>query len=395
MNIIELDKNLISFCETERQKEIIESVLKTGSTKLASEMLKTPRRWVQKTIQNVKKRAALKGYAPDHDMTKTCPEPFICKGTSTLYDKNGNISAQWVKTTLDEEKLATYLQGVIEASLANIKPVKVEKYNRKDNDPDTLTVYPIADLHIGMLAWINEAGNDYDLKIVEKVFKKILTKLIERAPASKQALICQLGDWIHTDNLLNETTRSGNHLDVDSRYSKIYMIAMKLLRFAIESAATKHKDVYVINCIGNHDDMGAITMNVALSNIYENSKRIHILSSPAPRQYFRFGKTLIGATHGYDCGPKDLPIVMATERKEDWGETEFHYWYIGHIHQDKVVEVGNCKVESFRTLAGKDAWTNSKGYLSGRDLKALVIHKDFGEVERYTIASDPKLYVQD
>ena len=392
--MIELDNNLISFCETERQKEIIESVIKHGSTKAAAEALHTARRWIQQTIKTVTKRAALKGYSPKHDMIKTCPDPFICKGTSTLYNRNGKVAAQWVKTTIDQEKLAEYLQGVIEASLANIKPVKIDKYTLKDNDPDILTVYPIADLHVGMLSWLNESGNDYDLEIVEKVFKKILTKLIERAPASKQALICQLGDWIHVDNMKNETERNGNPLDADSRYAKIYMVAMKLIRFAIETAASKHKDVYVINCMGNHDDMGAITMSVALSHIYEKSRRIHILSNPSPRQYFKFGNTLIGATHGYDCIPKDLPIVMATERKEEWGNTDFHYFYCGHIHQDKVTEIGGCKVESFRTVAGRDAWTNSKGYLSGRDLKAIVIHKDYGEIERYTIASDPKLYIK-
>lgn len=390
--MIELDKNLVSFCETDRQREIIESVIKHGSTKVAAEILNTPQRWIQKTIQNVKRRAALKGYSPNHDMTKTCPDPFVVKGTSTLYNKDGEISAQWVKTAIDEEKLGEYLQSVIEASLTDIKPVKLSRCNTKNNDPDTLTIYPIADLHVGMLAWMQETGGDYDIKIVEEVFKKILTKLIERAPSSKQALVCQLGDLLHTDNLRNETERSGNSLDVDSRYAKIYTVAMKLIRFAIETAASKHKDVYVINCLGNHDDMGAITLNVALANIYENNKRIHVVNNPAPRQYFRFGKNLIGATHGYDCAPKDLPIVMATERKKDWGETDFHYFYCGHIHQDKMIEVAGCKVESFRTIAGRDAWTNSKGYLSGRDLKALVLHRDYGEIERYTIASDPKMY---
>ena len=392
--MIELDTNLVSFCETDRQKEIIESVIKYGSTKAASEVLDINQRWIQRTIQNIKKRAALKGYSPKHDMTKTCPDPFIVKGVSTLYNKEGEVSAQWVKTTIDQEKLAEYLQGIIEASLADIKPVKIQKYTKTGDDSDTLTVYPIADLHIGMLACEQETGGDYDLEIVENILKKVFAKLIERAPKSKNCLFVNLGDWIHVDNLSNETSRNGNTLDVDSRYSKMYAIAMKLLRFCIETAASKHQNVYVINCMGNHDDMGAITLGVALANIYEKSKRIHILQSAAPRQYFRFGCNLIGATHGYDCGGKDLPIVMATERKQEWGDTSNHIWLTGHIHQDKVVEIGDCRVESFRTIAGKDAWTNSKGYLSGHDLKALVFDREHGEIERYTISSDPDLYVK-
>jgi hypothetical protein len=167
---------------------------------------------------------------------------------------------------------------------------------------------------------------------------------------------------------------------------------MKLFRFVIETAATKHKDVYVLNCIGNHDDLGSLTLSIALSNIYQNSKRIHVLQSPAPRQYFTFGQNLIGCTHGYECPAKELPLVMAAEKPSEWGSTKYHFWLTGHIHQDKVIENGGCKVESFRSITGRDAWTNSKGFFSGRDLKAIVYHKEFGEIERYIVSVDPRLY---
>lgn len=43
-------------------------------------------------------------------------------------------------------------------------------------------------------------------------------------------------------------------------------------------------------------------------------------------------------------------------------------------------------VESFRTLAAKDAWHSSMGYQSGRDMKCILFHKDWGEVERHTVS---------
>lgn len=389
---VTVDTELLDFCETERQKEIIDAVLKYQSTRDASEKLNLSQRNVQRCILNVKKRAALKGWAPKHDMTKTCPDPYIVKGVSTLYNKDGEPVSQWVKTTLDEEKLNQYLEGIVEASLAEIKPIKIPKYQQRVSDSNTLTVYPIADLHIGLKSWMAETGNDYDLEIAEKVLKQVFTKLIERAPNSKQCLVAGLGDMLHVDNLNNETSRNGNVLDVDSRYAKMYGVAMKLFRFVIETAAAKHKQVHVINCMGNHDDLGALTLSIALSNIYQKCKRIHVLQSPSPRQYFFFGQNLIGCTHGYECSAKDLPMVMAAEKPIEWGICKYRYWYCGHIHQDKVIENGACKVESFRTITGRDAWTNAKGYFSGRDLKAIVIHKDYGEIERYTVSADPQLY---
>jgi hypothetical protein len=37
----------------------------------------------------VKRKAAIAGYSPEHDMTRTVPEPFVVRGTSTYYDKEG------------------------------------------------------------------------------------------------------------------------------------------------------------------------------------------------------------------------------------------------------------------------------------------------------------------
>lgn len=392
MKITIIDPKLIDFCNNEKQKQIISALIEYKNTKLASEYLKMSQRNVQKNLLIVRKRAALKGYSPDHDMIKTCPDPYIVKGTSTLYNKDGIPVAQWVKTTIDEEKLNQYLEGIVEASLSEIQPVKLPKYDVKATDSSILTVYPLADLHIGLKSWMAETGNDYDLDIAEKVLKRIFTKLIERSPKSKQCLIAGLGDTLHVDTINNETTRNGNALDVDSRYAKMYAVAMKLFRFVIETAARKHKEVYIINCMGNHDDLGALTLTIALSNIYRNNKRIHVIESPAPRQYFVFGKNLIGCTHGYECKGNDLPLVMAAEKAAEWGQTKFHYWYCGHIHQDRVIENGGCKVESFRTITGRDAWTNSKGFFSGRDLKAVVLHEEYGEIERYTINAEPGLY---
>lgn len=55
------------------------------------------------------------------------------------------------------------------------------------------------------------------------------------------------------------------------------------------------------------------------------------------------------------------------------------------MHHEARKEYSGCVVESFRTLAGKDSYAHTGGWRAGRDSKALVIHKDFGEVDRYTV----------
>ena len=44
----------------------------------------------------------------------------------------------------------------------------------------------------------------------------------------------------------------------------------------------------------------------------------------------------------------------------------------------------NVIFESFRTLAPGDAWPIDSGYRAGREIQAIILHKDYGEVERHT-----------
>lgn len=73
---------------------------------------------------------------------------------------------------------------------------------------------------------------------------------------------------------------------------------------------------------------------------------------------------------------------------EWWGQTKHRYFYRGHHHQDRVQEFNGCKVEQFRTLAAGDAYAVGAGYLSGRDMKLITMHSEFGEVARSTCSID-------
>ena len=116
---------------------------------------------------------------------------------------------------------------------------------------------------------------------------------------------------------------------------------------------------------------------------YEKNPRVTFDDGPGRFHYHQFGDVLIGVTHGDTVKPEKLGELMATDRPKEWGETTFRYWLTGHIHNRKVYELSGCMVESFRTLAPKDAWTASMGYRSGRDMYSIAIHKRFGEVERH------------
>jgi len=118
---------------------------------------------------------------------------------------------------------------------------------------------------------------------------------------------------------------------------------------------------------------------------YRNEPRVVVHDTPNPFMYFQFGKNLIGVTHGHTIKADKLGEVMSVDCEDIWSSTKYRFWYTGHVHHLSTKEYPSCVVETFRTLAGKDAWHSTSGYRSGQDMKAITLHKDFGEISRNTV----------
>lgn len=365
-------------------EELIAAIKKHGSNSKAASALGLNRRSIDRRV----KRLALKGYSPEHDMTHMCPDGYKVKGVSTYYNSEGKPTGQWVKTSADHERQLEIMREAVDALCTDIKPYKAANKPNLTNS-DLMCVYPIGDAHIGMMAWSKETqGQDWDLKIAEQVQCAAMAHLVESAPAASLGVVVNLGDWFHSDNMDGVTTRSGHHLDMDGRYAKMIAVGVRVMRQCIDSALLKHDKVRVINVVGNHDDTGALWLSVALRHAYEREPRVEIDDSPAPFHYVEFGSTLIGFHHGHTCRGDRLPGVMAADQSKAWGRTEHRYWYLGHVHHQSVKEYAGVTVESFNTLAAKDAYAAWGGYRARQNMKCIVHHRTHGEVARHTVHPD-------
>jgi hypothetical protein len=312
------------------------------------------------------------------------PEGYILRGRSTLYNKDGAIIGEWVKTAKDkEEELKQMLKALEAFSEGWDRPKAIKKPKGLLAD-DLLTVIPLGDPHLGMFSWHQETGQDFDLDIAASNLFAAVDHLVGLAPKSKQALLVNLGDFFHMDNSSNQTTR-GTRVDVDSRWAKVLQVGIKVMRRCIDRLLETHEKVTVINAIGNHDSHSAIMLALALDQFYADEPRVTIDTSPAKFHWYRFGKNLIGVTHGDTVKAKDLPGVMAVDRAKDWGETDYRYWLCGHVHHDTLKEMPGVTIETFRTLAPADAWHKGQGYRSGQDLKLDVYHRKYGRVNRHVV----------
>ena len=312
---------------------------------------------------------------------------YKLKGKSVHLDANGEIKSQWVKTDEDRSTLLERLKLAADAILEPITGKAEPVAKPADNTTDLLAVYPISDVHLGLYAWEEETGSDWDADRCESALNRCMAYLVDAAPSAATCLIPNLGDFFHTDTQENRTARSGHTLDVDTRQARVFQIGVRCYRNLITLALQKHQKVIVKSGIGNHDDHSILSLAMLMKAYFENDERVEIELPVNPFAYHEFGSNLIGINHGM-IKASLLPGIMAQDKREAWGRTKRAYWYVGHIHHKESKEFPGCVVEAFRTVGAKDAWSHGKGYRSERDMQLIVLHKDHGEVSRTRISPE-------
>jgi predicted phosphodiesterase len=324
-------------------------------------------------------------------MTRTVPEGFTVKGVSTLYNAEGEVAAQWVKSRAEDEDRAAAQREFVAELCSQVKPRKRIVPAPKKTDAELCVGYPIGDHHMGMYAYAAETGGDYDLKIASQTLAAAIDYLVDRSPSADEAIVANLGDFLHADNRGNRTPASGHVLDVDTRYSRVIRVAAFGLAHAIERALEKHKRVRVVNVPGNHDPDSASWLSLVLEAWFKNEPRVTVDISPAQFLFYQFGQNMICMTHGHTIKLEEVPATMAAYQPEMWGTSKYRVAWTGHVHHSQRLALkGNrgAKVESFGVLPPNDAYGASRGFLSHREMHAITFKRAGGELGRATYNVD-------
>lgn len=373
---------------TSLDREAVAALGTHGSLVAAAEALGMTSRQLRGRLQELERRAARKGWSPAHDMRATVPEGFRVKGVSTYHkllpDGTRVATGQWTKSASDADSKLEILAAAFDRLGDRVRGLAEPAPEPTVLLDDLLCVYPMGDPHLGMYAWAAECGEDFDLDIATRHLYAAADHLVSLAPPAREALVVNLGDFFHADSNAGTTTK-GTRVDVDTRHPKVYEAGLGTMRRIIDRALLKHEHVTVGCQIGNHDENAAMMMAVGLAAVYEREPRVTIDKSPAMFHRLRFGKCLIGWTHGHTVKHADLGEIMACDWAQDWGETLYRHFYVGHVHHDTVKEKRGMTIETLRTLAAKDAWHAGQGYRAGRDMKLDVWHRKFGRINRHIV----------
>lgn len=374
----ELD--LLNVCTTDRQRRFVSLYFKhnMNAYQAASE-LNYDYATFKRVIRRLKKHAGItnttnikEGLPPGSKRYDIDPDTgeIVYKGGWDQADKYSK-----------EDKEALFIEALeaFKEELPVYKKIKPLNINRNE---DLLNLYVLTDVHLGMLAWHEEGGHDWDLDIAERTIMQSFVYLMDHSPNSKTALLCNLGDFAHYDSMLAMTNASGHILDSDTRPYKLTKAASRILRGLVELLLKKYKKVVVMSCQGNHDERSSMWLLEILSVAYAKNKRVKIVESPKPHYTYKHGKLLLGFHHGHKLRGKlaTLEDKFNKEFRKELGETEITLIHTGHFHEWRV----DGNVEQHPTLAARDSYASTNLYNSIRAMRCITYHKERGEKSRIT-----------
>lgn len=280
-----------------------------------------------------------------------------------------NISAKFKKRrgAFEARVEVDAILAELRASAPRIKPKTPDQREHADR----LLELSVADLHLGKLAWHEECGEDYDTDIAESLWWSAIPDLIRKTAAFRPRRVALIvgNDLLNADSRRNATF-AGTPQQVDGRHTLTFRRARTMIQRTVEEIlAPQFEEVTVVMVPGNHDWESVWYLGEVLDAYFDRAPSVTIDNAPTARKYLRHGAVLLGFAHGHNEKHADLPMVMATEQREAWGQIRFPEFHVGHLHKRNALrwvgtnEQHGCVVRVLPSLCGADDWHVEKGFV--------------------------------
>jgi len=248
---------------------------------------------------------------------------------------------------------------------------------KETQDGDSLLLLPISDLHYALRSSMLETGNYYDCNTAENLFFYVIKNVLSRTKHMKfKKIVFTIGGDMSNFDSLSGTTTKGTAQDNACGYFEMMEKLFEMTIMAIDMLANiAPVDVILIN--GNHDK----TVGYALAQYcyawYKNDERVNVDTSPLPRKYVVFGKTLMVFAHNADV--KRLPELIPDEAREYWSNVDMTEVFLQHLHSENVLyEKNNMRIQRLPTISAQSAWATEQGYRSHRQCKSFIFDEKYG-----------------
>jgi hypothetical protein len=383
---------LRAFAETDHEARVIDALQATGTQDAAAEKLGIPGRTLRYHLRKMKLRQASRSVGADFvekDLVSgeaLVPDPYLVT-RHTILMKGADERLHWFRADLDKGRRDEMLREM-EAAFTETLPVYKRAPAPARVMAELANMYLLTDYHLGMMAWGEECGEDWDLEKSETLLLAWARYAVEHAPDAELGILAQLGDFLHFDGMSPVTPTHGHQLDAAARFQKVVRTAIRVLRTVIDLMLTKHSRVVVVMATGNHDIDSSVWLREMFHHVYQNEPRLTVDLSPDMYYAVEWGDTSLFFHHGHRKKMSDISATFVGKFRPMFGGTRFSYGHTGHLHHRDMKEDNLMVVEQHRTLAPSDAHTSGSGFTTGRSTPVVTYHKRFGEVGRLTVSPE-------
>lgn len=257
--------------------------------------------------------------------------------------------------------------------------------DRIESDGDKLLLIPISDLHFNLCSSEFSSGNQYNIEDAKRIFTSCINDTIAKTHHYKFKKIIFLvgGDMMNSDGLNGGTTRGtpqDNCLGYFEACEELYAMVIRGIDTLLTVAP-----VNVIYVPGNHDMVTGYKLAKYIEAWYRNDPNVSVDTTPKPRKYFRFGKTLLVFAHDADI--KTLPALIADEARGIWSKVNCTDVFLQHLHKEMVLkEEYHMRIQRLPSPSALSRWANNSGYGSLRQSMSFVYDKTKGrELDIHTV----------
>ncbi len=288
-----------------------------------------------------------------------------------------------IKVWLKRREAAPY-EAALEALLENLAK-KAPTYKRlKPRAPtgEYCMIPNFYDWHVNK----RDATGQYTIRRADSEFRAVVDATIERALSldmSIERIMLPVGhDALHAEDLQGRTTR-GTYVEMAGDMRPAIDVACDAYIYLAERMAEIARlNIFIVE--DNHNRLGAFWLGKVLEARFARHKRITVTNSHTPRQYYRYGNTLIGMAHG-DM-PKDINLatLMPHEAPQHWTGTKYREYLTGHLHKKAkmfmpVFEDKGVLIRTFSSLSPPDKWHELHGFIGNhRAAETLFYHRQKG-----------------
>lgn len=308
---------------------------------------------------------------------------------------HSGVKAVWVKSKGNREKVdfsvlinnsfdyKEAIQAVFEDIEYKLPEVEREELGSK------VAVVNLFDAHIDKISYVSQTGEVATMEENASIFMSAFDRIVKQLKRQKPAqIIFPVGSDFWQVNGSSLTTKKGTpqydqvHTDVQAAFR----LGLMIVRMCIERLHAI-APVTVVPIKGNHDEDRVMYLTECLLLAFNHAVDIDIVDNTLQRNYVRYGKTLFGFAHG-DKEKKmveKLPMLMASEQKENWSKITRGIFFLGDIHHEKrtsgykTMDIMDVQVNFLRAVSATDKWHYEHGWVGVPKTAYLFVYDEDGK----------------